>query len=133
MMEIEKMVFVTGTSRKHLLSMATDLVLALKKRRLKVVGASGAEGQDTDDWMIVDCGNFVVHFMKGELREIMDLERAWRERDFPCHRNDLDDDNWVQAYPFSERYGDWLNATPSLSEEEEKAMLRNKDNQGKKQ
>ena len=95
----------------------------LKKRKLKVVGATGAEGADTDDWMVVDCGNFVVHFMKADTRRVLDLERAWREKDFPCHRDDLNDDNWVHAYPFPDEYSQLVDG-PALTEEEERRATR---------
>jgi len=30
-----------------------------------------------DGWILIDCGNFVIHLMSSELREFYELERLW--------------------------------------------------------
>lgn len=52
--------------------------LKLKQRKLvNATGITGAEGIDCDDWMLVDCDNFIVHFMTAEARQELDLETHW--------------------------------------------------------
>jgi ribosomal silencing factor RsfS len=35
------------------------------------------EARESDDWMLVDCGNIIVSVMDAEAREVFDLERFW--------------------------------------------------------
>lgn len=63
-------------SRFH--SLASLFLTQLKKRKLKEApGITGAEGYDCEDWMLVDCGNLMVHFMTKEARAELDLEGYW--------------------------------------------------------
>ena len=49
----------------------------LKSRALQVPGATGAEGERDDDWLLVDCGTLVVHLMLPATRLHLDLEGHW--------------------------------------------------------
>lgn len=74
----EYMVFVTGTSKRHLRTMADDLVRELRRReRDERAPAPGVEGRDCEDWMIVDAGDIIVHYMTAEARTRYKLERKW--------------------------------------------------------
>jgi ribosome-associated protein len=49
--------------------------------RLKKAGASAArvEGYKKAEWILLDCGDFVVHVFEEKARKFYDLERLWRE------------------------------------------------------
>ena len=52
----------------------------MKKRKIsaqEAPGVTGAEGYDCDDWMIVDCGNLIVHLMEPSQRKALDIETHW--------------------------------------------------------
>lgn len=68
------MVVVTGSSQRHLASMAEHLL-----QRLKDVGLKGlsAEGTGQSDWVLIDAGDVVVHLFKDEVRHFYDLEKLW--------------------------------------------------------
>lgn len=68
------MVFVTGTSTRHVKSLAENVVVESKKAGLIPLGV---EGQDTGDWVLVDLGIILVHVMLPDIRELYDLERLW--------------------------------------------------------
>lgn len=68
------MVFCTGTSSRHVKSLADNVEMEAKKRELR---AYGVEGQDTGEWVLVDFGDVVVHVMQSETRAFYDLERLW--------------------------------------------------------
>ncbi len=47
--------------------------------KLKEAGATiiGIEGEETGDWVLVDCGNIVVHVMQPAVRAYYNLEELW--------------------------------------------------------
>lgn len=73
-------VVTTGTSRRHVQSVAGNLVEAIKSRGVQPLGVEGAT---ECDWVLVDLGDAVVHVMTEESREFYRLERMW-EMDEPC-------------------------------------------------
>jgi ribosome-associated protein len=68
------MVVGTGTSNRHVKSLATNVSVELKKHGCKPLGI---EGGQVADWMLVDAGDVVVHVMSPEARDFYDLERLW--------------------------------------------------------
>lgn len=70
----DTMVIATGSSQRHLTTMAEHLL-----ERLKAAGLSGlgAEGRGQSDWVLIDAGDVIVHLFKAELRSFYDLERLW--------------------------------------------------------
>jgi len=70
----DTMVIATGSSRRHLESMAQHLL-----ERLKSQGMIGniAEGRGQSDWVLIDAGDVIVHLFRDETRRFYDLERLW--------------------------------------------------------
>ncbi|CAN0048735.1 unnamed protein product, partial [Discosporangium mesarthrocarpum] len=74
----EAMIFCTGNTPTHMRRLADIFVQALKKRELTLaMGYTGAEGYDCDDWILVDCDNFIVHVMEAAARVEYALEEHW--------------------------------------------------------
>lgn len=67
------MVIATGTSSRHISSMAQKLRDRLSKegRKCRIEGASGG------DWVILDGGDIIVHFFRAEVRTFYNLEKLW--------------------------------------------------------
>ena len=70
----DAMVVATGTSQRHITTMAEHLI-----ERLKASGLIGlaAEGRGQSDWVLIDAGDVIVHLFKAESRSFYDLERLW--------------------------------------------------------
>lgn len=69
------MVIASGTSKRHVMSVAQDLLEKVKAAGLLPVGT---EGQGVGDWILVDLGDVIVHVMMPDARSFYDLERLWR-------------------------------------------------------
>ncbi len=72
------MVIATGTSQRHLKSLAEHVEEEVKKNGFKPLGI---EGENTGEWIVVDLGDIIVHAMLGQTRDFYQLENLW-EVDF---------------------------------------------------
>lgn len=68
------MVIATGTSRRHVVAVAQEVIEQVKAAGLVPIGV---EGQNASDWVLVDVGDVVVHVMMEDARAFYDLERLW--------------------------------------------------------
>jgi ribosome-associated protein len=67
-------IIATGTSDRHVCSVADSIEAALKARGDPPMGI---EGYDEGRWVLVDCGDAIVHIFQQEIRDHYDLERLW--------------------------------------------------------
>tara|TARA_B100000427_G_scaffold252032_1_gene215349 strand:+ start:8065 stop:8391 length:327 start_codon:yes stop_codon:yes gene_type:complete len=70
------MVIVTGTSSRHIQSLAERVVEDLKKLNIRPLSL---EGEGTQEWVLVDYGDVIVHLMSAQARTFYDLESLWDE------------------------------------------------------
>jgi ribosome-associated protein len=68
------MVVATGTSNRHVGSVADRVV-----RGLDEAGLSGVrvEGVPQCDWVLIDAGDVIVHVFRPEVRAFYNLEKMW--------------------------------------------------------
>ncbi|HTR00048.1 MAG TPA: ribosome silencing factor [Candidatus Acidoferrum sp.] len=69
------MIVVTGTSNRHVRSIADEVE---KRCKEKGVTIRGAEGQETAEWVLIDLGDVIVHVMQAATRKLYDLESLWK-------------------------------------------------------
>ncbi len=70
----DTMVICTGTSSRHVSSLAQNVVAASKKAGFRPMGM---EGKETGEWVLVDLGDVVVHVMQSQARAHYQLEKLW--------------------------------------------------------
>lgn len=68
------MVVASGTSTRHVKSLADEVVKKAKQAGLPPIGV---EGQREAEWVLVDLGDVIVHVMLPRTREFYGLERLW--------------------------------------------------------
>ena len=74
------MVVASGTSTRHVKSIADEVVRFAKKLDVQPLGV---EGESEAEWVLVDLGDVVVHVMLPRVREFYALERLWTVGDQP--------------------------------------------------
>ncbi|WP_256645319.1 ribosome silencing factor [Thermomonas paludicola] len=74
------MVVASGTSTRHVKSIADEVVRFAKQLG---VAPLGVEGEREAEWVLVDLGDVIVHVMLPRVREYYALERLWSVGDQP--------------------------------------------------
>jgi ribosome-associated protein len=70
----DHMVVATGTSQRHIASMADKLVERLKDAGHRNVAV---EGEGDTGWVLIDAGDVIVHLFRAETRAFYDVEKLW--------------------------------------------------------
>ncbi|MGQ0286469.1 ribosome silencing factor [Pasteurellaceae bacterium 22721_9_1] len=70
----DDMIICTGTSSRHVASLAQKLIDESKQAGFATFGE---EGKATADWIVVDFGQAIVHIMQQDSRDMYQLEKLW--------------------------------------------------------
>ena len=70
----DDMIICTGTSSRHVSSLAQKLIDESKQAGFETFGE---EGKATADWIVVDFGQAMVHILQADSRELYQLEKLW--------------------------------------------------------
>jgi ribosome-associated protein len=68
------MVIASGTSDRHVRSVAQRVVEKAKESGFR---PHGVEGQQDGDWVLIDLNEMIVHVMLPRVREFYGLEKLW--------------------------------------------------------
>ena len=71
----DSMIIASAESNRQVKALAHHV-----RDKLKEAGATiiGVEGEETGDWVLVDCGDIVVHVMQPAVRAYYNLEELWQ-------------------------------------------------------
>ncbi|PPR78340.1 MAG: Ribosomal silencing factor RsfS [Alphaproteobacteria bacterium MarineAlpha2_Bin1] len=69
----DEMIIASGTSRRHIISMAEHIKENLHKRSVNVK----IEGMKKSEWILIDCNNVIVNIFLPEIRSYYNLEKVW--------------------------------------------------------
>ncbi len=64
----------SGTSGRHIQSIADKVIENLKTKKIEILGT---EGMETKDWILIDAGEVIINIMSEDSREHYDLESLW--------------------------------------------------------
>ncbi len=79
----DAIVVATGTSSRHVASIAEHLARKLKDAGY---GTRPVNGAQQGDWVLVDAGDVIVHIFRAEVRDYYDLEGMWSVDEPKRHR-----------------------------------------------
>ena len=68
------LVIATGSSSRHVKSMANNVIVEAKDAGEAPLGS---EGEVEGEWVLVDLGDVIVHIMQRQVRDYYDLESLW--------------------------------------------------------
>jgi ribosome-associated protein len=76
----DTMVIASGTSDRHVRSIADRVIEKAKEAGFR---AFGVEGERDGEWVLVDLPDVLVHIMLPRVREFYGLEKLWDAGDIP--------------------------------------------------
>jgi len=70
----DRVVIASGTSNRQTRALASSVV---EKVKAAGGGVVSMEGEDAGEWVLVDCGDAVVHILQPAIRDYYNLEEIW--------------------------------------------------------
>lgn len=68
------MIVSSGTSNRHVCSIASHVMEELREAGVRPLGSEGAEH---GEWILLDYGDVVLHVMQPRIRDFYQLEKLW--------------------------------------------------------
>ena len=72
----ERVIIASGTSNRQTKALAASVRAAVRSKGFSM---PVMEGEENGEWIIVDCGQAVVHIMQPRIRQYYRLEELWGE------------------------------------------------------
>jgi ribosome-associated protein len=73
----DRVIIASGTSNRQTKALASSVRESVKENGGDVIST---EGDDVGEWVLVDCGDAVVHILQPALRQYYNLEEIWGDK-----------------------------------------------------
>ncbi|RKT26542.1 ribosome-associated protein [Paraburkholderia sp. RAU2J] len=73
----DRVVVASGTSNRQTKALASSVRESVKEAGGDIVST---EGEDIGEWVLVDCGDAIVHILQPALRQYYNLEEIWGDK-----------------------------------------------------
>jgi ribosome-associated protein len=73
----DRVIIASGTSNRQTKALASSVREKVKEAGGDIVST---EGEDIGEWVLVDCGDAVVHILQPALRQYYNLEEIWGDK-----------------------------------------------------
>ncbi|MBU3542126.1 ribosome silencing factor [Polynucleobacter sp. MWH-Loch1C5] len=73
----DRVIIATGNSNRQTKALAMSVKEAVKEKGGEVISV---EGMETGEWVLVDCGDIIVHILQPMLRSYYQLEGMWGDK-----------------------------------------------------
>ncbi|MFP6559760.1 ribosome silencing factor [Paraburkholderia sp. B3] len=73
----DRVIVASGTSNRQTKALANSVREKVKEAGGDIVST---EGEDTGEWVLVDCGDAIVHILQPALRQYYNLEEIWGDK-----------------------------------------------------
>jgi ribosome-associated protein len=75
---MDYVVVATGNSSRHVRAIANHICQKMKERHISF---PTVEGDDNDEWILIDLGDVIVHIMQAKAREFYNIEKLWATKE----------------------------------------------------
>ncbi|QQC65204.1 ribosome silencing factor [Paraburkholderia ginsengisoli] len=73
----DRVIVASGTSNRQTKALASSVRESVKEAGGEIIST---EGEDIGEWVLVDCGDAIVHILQPALRQYYNLEEIWGEK-----------------------------------------------------
>ena len=73
----DRVIVASGTSNRQTKALASSVRESVKENGGDVIST---EGDDVGEWVLVDCGDAIVHILQPALRQYYNLEEVWGDK-----------------------------------------------------
>jgi ribosome-associated protein len=73
----DRVIVASGTSNRQTKALASSVRESVKEAGGDIIST---EGEDIGEWVLVDCGDAIVHILQPALRQYYNLEEIWGEK-----------------------------------------------------
>ncbi|HYS68233.1 MAG TPA: ribosome silencing factor [Paraburkholderia sp.] len=73
----DRVIVASGTSNRQTKALASSVRESVKEAGGDIIST---EGEDIGEWVLVDCGDAIVHILQPALRQYYNLEEIWGDK-----------------------------------------------------